>query len=206
MLHNFNIVWQANQDGGAGGSSDSNQQGTGDNNNQSQQDNTPKDFVAWLDAQPDNVKNAARPLFETHVRDLQSAVKATRKERDDFAKQLRDATKGMEENSKLKTDFEKMANGLEEANRKADFFEVAPSMECRNAKAAYAIAVAGDLFTKAGSPDWKSIKEAAPELFGVKNSVRQRTAGSGADNEQGGNSSSMSDWIRNAAKGKTVEL
>lgn len=203
MLHNFRILWQANQGGGSGSnnSADSNAQ---QESNENQQHEQPKDFAAWLDAQPDEIKTIAQPLFENHVKDLQSAVKATRRERDDFAKQLRDATRGMEDNSKLKSDFEKLASNLEESNRRADFFEEAPAQECRNPKAAYAIAVTNDLFNKHGAPDWKEIKTLAPELFGAKNVVKKRTAGSGSENGQ--TSGSMSDWIRRAANKTTVDL
>lgn len=194
------VFYEANQNGGAGSGSAAGSQGESESNEQPQsQQGDPETFEAWLSAQPVEIQSKAKPLFEAHVSSLQNAVKATRRERDDFQRQIRDLSKKVETGSETQKQLEKLSSSLDEANRKSDFYEGASSHECRNVKAAYAVAVSNDLFTKSGEPDWKAIQAEAPELFGkTQPKINKKTAGSGTDGETP-RSGSMNDWIRREA-------
>lgn len=133
----------------------------------------PASFEEYLKGQPKEVQD----LYETHVTGLKHTVDATRKERDEFSRQLRDAAKSVEKGSKLEGQLTDLATKLEEANARANFYEVAPSMECKNPKVAFAVMTSLQLTTRSGEPDWKAIKEAAPELFGKVST--NASAGSG---------------------------
>jgi len=135
-----------------------------------------KDFEGWLKAQPDDVQK----LYGEHITGLKNTVSATRTERDEFKNQLRDAIKNAEKGSKLEGDLTAMVAKLDSANARADFYETAPTAKCKNPKAAFAIMVANDLRTHTGEPDWKSIREAAPELFG--DAAANAAAGAGTLN------------------------
>lgn len=130
---------------------------------------------------------------------LESTVKATREERDSLADQLRGLSKKAAAGSELQKQLDELAGKYDEASRRADFLEEAPGQQCRNAKAAYALMIAGNLTTRSGKPDWKAIKEAAPELFGAVQQPRGNagsgTGGAGAAGGQVG----VNDWIRQKA-------
>lgn len=206
-LHNaVKMFYQANNDAGNGQAGGDNQQ----NNNQQQQQNDQgnqaaqpsyKTFDEWYNSLDENGKKLAAP-GKAHFDSVYSTIKDVRKERDDFARQMRDAAKKLEAGSEQQKQFEKLATDLESANKRADFMEEAPVQECKNAKAAYAIATSQDLFKKDGSPDWKAIKEAAPELFGKSTVIRRGNAGSGNSQQTPG--TSMNDWIRGQAHANTT--
>jgi hypothetical protein len=163
-----------NQDGGDGG--------------------TPLTFDAWLAAQDDAVKG----LLDEHTKGLKSALQAERQQRNDLAKQLRDASKAMEEGSAARTALEEMTGKLEQAERRAQFLEDAmrPDVGCANPRAAFVLAVADDLFDARGNPDWNAIKQAAPELF-PKPRPPQGNAGAGTGTPPP--TTSVNDAIRRAA-------
>jgi len=124
----------------------------------------PIKFDEWLAKQDEAVKTA----YEEHVTGLKATVKATRDERDQFAKELRDAAGKVAKGSEAEKALNDMAGKYEAAEKRASFFEdaVKPGIDCRNPKAAYALAVTDNLFDRKGSPDWAALKAAAPELFG----------------------------------------
>ena len=136
---------------------------------------TPKDFETWLQGQDETVKD----LYGKHSEALLNTVKATRKERDDFAKQIKELAKGQAEGSEARKALDEMSARLETSERRAAFLEDAmkPEVQCRNARAAWLLAEAEGLFDKKGNPDWASIKREAPELFGVP--VANANAGQG---------------------------
>lgn len=127
-------------------------------------DATPATWDAFLEQQPAEVK----ALYTSHSEGLLNTVKAVRDERDTFKKQLKELAKNADAGSEAQKQLEAMTAQLEITERRAAFLEdaVKPEIECRNPGAAWVIAKAQDLFTKNGQPDWKSIKTAAPELFG----------------------------------------
>ncbi len=200
-FHLSHFFFQSNAGSGAGSGAGDNSNVNNSNNNSNSDTNTnkePENFDAWLAAQPDEVKNKVKSLYDASIVDLKNTVKATRTERDDFSKQLRDASKKLEAGSDQQKQLLELANSNDEANRRADFYEQAPQYECKNPKAAYAIAKSQDLFTKSGAPDWKSISAEAPELFGKVIKTIKGSAGSGTG-KQVTNTGSMNDWIRKEA-------
>ena len=161
------------------------------------------EYVATL---PEEQKTVVEKLYNEKNQTLLNAVKATRQERDTFAAQLREAAKKAEKGSELEGLFTKQADQLDEANRRADFYEAASSKDCKNPKSAYAIAKVGDMFTKDGLPDWKAIQEEVPELFGKAEKSEKLPKGKGnagsGTGERPAAPTSFSDMIRRQARGQ----
>jgi hypothetical protein len=130
-----------------------------------QQSAMPASYDEWIAGQDETVKTLITGRFQA----LENTVKSTRDERDDFKKQLKDLSKKAADGSELKQQLDTMTAQLEKTERRAAFMEEAikPEIQCRNARAAWLLAIAEDLFSKNGSPDWAAIKREAPELFGV---------------------------------------
>jgi len=150
-------------------------------------------FDGWIAEQPDNVKT----LVAQHTTGLKSALEAERTERKNQAKQLRDALAKAEKGSETEKALQEITGRAEQAERRAAFFEeaVRADVGCTNARAAFLVATAENLFTRTGDPDWKRIKDAAPELFGRK--LPSANAGNGTQTppKNGG----MNDFIRRSA-------
>lgn len=154
---------------------------------------TIESFDAWIAQQPDPVKAA----YTAHTSGLKSALDAERNERKTFAKQLRDATAAAEKGSAAEKALQEMTANVEQLQRRALFAEEAtrPDVACVNVRAAYLVAQAEDLFDKSGAPDWKRIRDAAPELFARK----MATANAGSGTQAPPKMVSMNDFIRKAA-------
>ncbi len=122
-------------------------------------------FEDWLKGQPDTVQQLINQRFQS----LESTVRATRTERDNFSSQVRDLTKKAEKGSEMERELTTLSQKLEAAERKSDFMDQAikPEIGCRNPAAAYAVALSGSMFNSKGVPDWDAIKKAVPELFGA---------------------------------------
>ena len=140
---------------------------------------TPASFEDFLSAQPEAIK----ALYTSHSEALLNTVKATRSERDDLAKQIKALAKGQAEGSEAKAQLEAMGAQLEKTERRAAFLEEAmqPAIQCKNARAAWLLAEAENLFDKKGAPDWAAIRREAPELFGVP--TANANAGQGTQNQ-----------------------
>lgn len=166
------------------------------NNSQTNQvqSETPATWDEWLNAQPDTVKG----LYTSHVTGLKNTVAATRQERDELAKQVKELLPTVEKGSKAEAALQELSSKLEAAERRAAFLEDAtkPETGCRNPRAAFALATAEGLFDRKGAPDWAAIKAAAPELFGAA-SVNAN-AGSGTQNPPSAKNT-MDSWIRRSA-------
>jgi hypothetical protein len=149
---------------------------------------------AFLGAQPEDVK----ALYTTHVTGLQNAVKATRQERDDFAKQVKDLLPKAEKGSELEKSLLDFTSKLEVAERRAIFAEEAarPEIGCTNPKLAWTLAQSEGLFDRKGAPDWEAIKGAAPELFRKPGAAGNAGAGTGGS---GNGKLDMNQMLRNAA-------
>lgn len=194
-VHLSHFYFEANRDGAQGGANADNQADQSNDSN-----SNAETFESWLNSQPDQVKAKVQPLFNAHIEKLQNTVKATREERDDFSRQLRDATGKLSKDSEERKRLEGIVDQFDEATRRADFFEEAISSNCHNPKAAYAIAKSENLFTKSGAPDWKKIQEVVPEFFGNgKVTIKKKTAGGGTG-EEAPSSATMNDWIRAQAR------
>ena len=158
------------------------------------QGETPENFEVWLEGQEAKVKE----LYNAHSEALLNTVRATRKERDDFAKQIKELAKGQAEGSETRKQLDEMSVRLETSERRAAFLEesLKPEIQCRNAKAAWIVAQADNLFDRKGNPDWAAIKNEAPELFGA--ATAQANAGTGTATPPPA-SKNMNDFIRTAA-------
>ena len=152
----------------------------------------PIKFDEWIGTQDESIKTA----YEEHTTGLKNTVTATRQERDTFAKQIKELSSKAEKGSDLEKLLNATKSDLEAAEKRAVFSEeaVKPEIGCSNPRAAFLLAAADDLFDRRGNPDWKAIKEAAPELFGKTNNT-QTHAGTGAGT-QPKPAGSMNDFIR----------
>lgn len=126
---------------------------------------TPPSFDEWLAGADEPVK----ALINTRFTALENTVKATREERDAITKQLKEILPKAEKGSETEKALNDALGKLEAATKRANFLAeaVKPEIQCKNPAAAYAIALAEDLFTKSGSTDWQRLKASAPELFGI---------------------------------------
>ncbi|MCU0503883.1 MAG: hypothetical protein MUC51_19355 [Anaerolineae bacterium] len=122
-------------------------------------------FEEWLKGQDESIRTA----YESHTRGLKSALDSERTQRNDLARQLKEASKGIEKGSDLERSLADLSGKLELAERRATFAEQAtrPEIGCVNVKAAWALASTDGLFDSRGNPNWDAIKSAAPELFGA---------------------------------------
>ena len=127
-----------------------------------------------LSGLPDDQK----ALYEQHTQGLQSALKAERQQRQDLAKQLREATGQLEAGSKARADLEALQVQLEETQRRADFATEASGQGVANVRLAYLAAQEFDLFDRRGNVRWDELKKAAPELF-VQPAPARGNAGAG---------------------------
>jgi hypothetical protein len=149
-------------------------------------------FDEWIGSQDAAIKAA----YEEHTTGLRNAVQATRQERDALGDQVKDLLKTAAKGSEMEKSLQEFQGKLAAAERRAAFLESAtqPGIDCK--KAALAIAMADDLFTRQGVPDWAAIKAEAPELFG--RTIAPGNAGSGTGEPppaQGG----MNAFIRKAS-------
>lgn len=154
----------------------------------------PLDFDEWINGQDEAIKG----LISTRFQNLENTVKATRGERDGLAADIKKLAKDQKEGSEAKAALEKISAQLEATERRAAFLEEAlnPAVQCKNARAAWLLADAGNLFTKRGTPDWDAIRAEAPELFGLP--TARANAGNGTQTPPNP-SQSMNDFIRKSA-------
>jgi hypothetical protein len=154
-------------DGGGGADSDKTAEGdktaTQDGDGKKSTDQQYENFGAYLEKQPKEVQE----LYKQDVHGLKSALTTERDEKKSLAAQLKELLPKAEKGSELENQLTETVSKLESAERRAAFAESAirPEIGCSNVKAAYALALADDLFDKTGSPNWEDIKKAAPELF-----------------------------------------
>lgn len=158
----------------------------------------PQTFEGWLETQPEDVK----ALYTSHTEGLRNTVKATRDERDDLKKQLKDLGKTLEEGSAAKKTVDEMSAKLDEATRKAEFFEAAakPGVELLDAGVAWLVVQTDSKFMDSrGNVKFDVLKEQHPALFG-KPAVPPSHAGAGRDGDnQNLATKSMDNFIRSAA-------
>lgn len=159
----------------------------------------PQSFEGWLDGQTDEVK----ALYKTHTEKLTNTVKAVRDERDDLQKQLKAAGKTLEEGSAAKKALDDISGKLDEANRRADFFQAAtrPDVGCTSPELAWlAVQSGGSEFVDGrGNVKFDLLKERHPALFAGKPPAPKGNAGAGTDTPPAGKPSSVDDMIRTKA-------
>jgi len=154
-------------------------------------------FDGWLGEQPDEVK----ALLDGHTKGLKSALESERGSRKDLEKQVRDLAAKAEKDSDAQKELAGIADQLGEADRKADFYEVAHSAGVTSLKLAYVIAVQDEMFDRRGQVNFDTMKQSYPELFG-KVATPPGNAGAGTDT-QPSPAKDMNRYIR-AAAGRTT--
>lgn len=155
----------------------------------------------WLGKLPDDQRTTATALYEGSVQGLKSALKNERASRSDLEKQLRETAKKLESGSDAQKQMTDMADRMEQANRRADFYELAskPETGIADAAAAWLIinANAEEYIDRKGSVRLDLLKQNHPILFG-RPSTPRANAGSGAG-QNGAGKSDMNDYIRSRA-------
>jgi F0F1-type ATP synthase epsilon subunit len=150
-------------------------------------------FDGWLEKQPDEVKM----LLESNTKGLKTALESERGNRKDMEKQLRDMAKKAEAGSEAQTQLTKLADDLQSADRKTDFYEAAHAAGVRNLKLAFTVATSDEMFDKHGRVNFDEMKKQYPELFGGTPLVRG-DAGSGTNRDNHG-AEDMNSRIRRVA-------
>lgn len=155
---------------------------------------TPQSFDEWLGAQDAAIKGLVGERF----RALEASVKATRDERNELAKQLKAAAKGLGAESEERKALEAMTAKVEAAEMRAAFFEDAakPEIGCGNAKLAFIAAQEIGAIDAKGRINWGALKEQFPELFRAKPPAGNAGAGTGTPPPAKGG---MNEFIRKAA-------
>ena len=158
------------------------------------ENDAPLNFDGWLNGQDEPVKQLVNERFEA----LQNTVKATRTEREDLAKQLRDATKKLAEGSEARQALEGLSEQLEQERLRATFYEDAarPELGCSNPRLAYLGAQEISAIDGKGRVSWDAIKTAFPELFRTPHVTAHAGDGTGRQPPTG---KSMNDFIRKSA-------
>ena len=202
MFPKFNLMkiyYQSDLGGGAGGNDPAKEDKQDDKQEEQEVPATFKTFDEWYQSLPDNVKTLANGAKD-HFERMTATVRDTRQDRDALSENLKTITKliGTKPEEAAQA-IQKLQGDLESLNKKTEFYDAASAVECRNPKAAFAIATTNNLFKRDGKPDWESIKTEAPELFG-KAFVKppRKSAGSGTDSEPA-KTGSMNDLIRKGA-------
>ncbi len=114
---------------------------------------------------------------------------------------MREATEKLEKGSETRAQFEQISGKLEEAERRADFFEEAskPEVGCTNPRLAYLGAQEIGAFSSKGKVDWEAIKKNFPELFRTAQPRTAGNAGAGTGTTAPG-APNMDSMIRQAAR------
>lgn len=159
---------------------------------------TPASFEEWLGKQDET----ARKLYDEHTKGLKSALQSERDARKaetaKLSKDLRDASRKLEEGSEARKALEDVTARLEAAEARAAFFEEAikPEIRCNNPRLAYIAAQDSGAIDAKGRIGWDSLKAQFPELFTVK--VPRANGGEGTQT-QPLKSGGMNAYIRSAA-------
>lgn len=169
--------------------------GTGDGTPQTQgtQQQT-QTFESWYGAADPSIKT----LIDGHINGLKTALQTERQQRGTLASQINDLKPKAEKGSELERQLTALQATLAAAERRATFAEDAlrPEVGCVNAKAAFALATAEELFDRQGRPDWNALRNMAPELF--RKVGQTGSADGGAGNQQNARMG-MNEIIRRAA-------
>lgn len=148
-------------------------------------------YETWVQAQPENV----RGLLERHTSGLRSALESERGSRKDLERQLREMAGKAEKGSETQAQLTQMADRMNEADRRVDFYEEAHAAGVTNLKLAYLVAMQDEMFDKRGQVNFATMKAQYPELFGGGGGrLPAGNAGTGAGTPPQGRS--MNEFIR----------
>jgi len=94
-----------------------------------------------------------RSLYETHTQGLRGALQSERQQRQDLARDLRQATQQLQEGSDARQRLEELTGQLDAANRRAEFLAdaVRPEIGCTNPALAWLAAQELDAFDRRGN-------------------------------------------------------
>jgi len=132
-------------------------------------------YKDWFAKQPKEVQ----ALVTENEAGLKGALTSERETRKDLETKVRDLAKDAEKGSELEKQLTLVADDLESANSKTDFYEEAHSVGVTNLKLAWLlVASTPDLVDKRGNVDFDAMKKSNPELF-VK--VAPKPTGTGGE-------------------------
>ena len=157
---------------------------------------TPADFDTFMKTQPEEIQK----LYGDHTAGLKKALSSEREQGKNYQKRLEGITKLLgSDPEKAKQEMDKLAEENKASQARIEFLEDAmkPEIECLNPAAAWLVAQGKGLFRSNGTPDWKSIREEAPELFG-KRTVR--THGGDGTGEEAPKKWNINDAMREKMK------
>lgn len=133
--------------------------------------------------------------MEKEMREARQEAARYRRERNEQAAKVKELAEQAEKGSALQTQLQELSLKLEESENRSVFYEQAHREECKNPKIAYLLAKDANLIN-GGKPDWKKIKELAPELFGATITIEGK-AGEGRNSSP--DTRNMNDFIRKAS-------
>ena len=165
--------------------------GTGDAAHQE-----PLAFDRWIGEQDEAVKT----MLDGHTSGLKSALESERENRKKLQKELRELAGKAKEGSEAQTQLTAMADRIEAADMKADFYEEAHAAGVSNLKLAFLVAQEEELFDRRGNVNFEQMKKDYPELFGGRPKVTAGNAGDGTGGTQP-SGQDMNSFIR-AASGR----
>ena len=177
--------------------------GKGDNGN-GVKDQTPKPatYEQWFDKQDPETKE----LVGKSMAQMIAKNKAISEEREKMQGSLEGIKKLFgSDPEKAKQEMDKLSDDYKAAQQRIEFLEDATreEIQCLNPAAAWLVAKGKNLFNSKGAPDWKAVREEAPELFG-KRTVR--THGGDGTGETPPKKMTINDAIRDRTQRKTRRL
>lgn len=192
MFKRFGQFYFSPDDSGGGGPGSNGDQG-GDQGDGDNKPPEPLVFDSWVKEQPDPVKT----MLDVQTKGLKSALDSERESRKQLEKQVRDLAAKSEKDSEAQKKLTELADQMQGADRKADFYEAAHAAGVTNLKLAYTVAVQDEMFNRQGAVNFETMKQSYPELFGTPKPP-PGNAGAGAGNP-GPAKSDMNTFIRRAA-------
>lgn len=146
----------------------------------------------WLGKQPVEVQE----LITRQQKALRAALVDEREQRKAQKQQLTALTRKLEGNTAATRELDQLKANLKESNRRAKFYESAPT-DLTNPRLAYAAAQLNSLLGDTGDVDWDEMRGNMPELF-RKVQVPKADAGSGSKQDGASTEKSMNSFIRAA--------
>jgi len=143
-------------------------------------------FDAWLGDQDETV----RGLIDGHTKGLKSALETERANAKGLAKQIRELSGKLDQNSDAAKQLTELSGKLETEQKRADFYEAATAAGCRNLRLAWLAASVDGLTLE-------QVRTQHPDLFGATRPATN--AGNGAQQAQTGAAQGMNAFIRKAA-------
>jgi hypothetical protein len=159
---------------------------------------TPPTYDDWIAKQDP----ATKDLVTKRMEKLDATNKAIRKERDDMQGRFEGVKKLFgSDPEKAKQEMDKLSDDYKAAQQRIEFLEDATreEIQCLNPAAAWLVAKGKNLFNSKGAPDWKAVREEAPELFG-KRTVR--THGGDGTGDTTPKTATINDAIRDRIREK----